>query len=84
MIFELAIATLLISSPPATIAAEGFQTPRQPQLCVTADEIIHLTFGDSGRVYYTRSGNISPLTFGKPVMVADVPNLSLGMPIALT
>jgi hypothetical protein len=78
------IATVLIllaqTEPAPVVIAHGkIQAPRQPQVAVSANGNVHLTFGDGDRIYYARSNEASPLKFGEPVLVAETPNLALGM-----
>jgi len=74
-------AVSLAFAAPPTVVADGadFKSPKQPQLCVSSDGVIHLTFGDGNGVYYARSESVTPLKFSEAVKVADAPNLSLGM-----
>jgi len=64
---------------PVVKAGGEFRHPRQPQLAVSSDGVVHLTFGDGNRIYYAQSKSASELQFGKPVKVAETPNLALGM-----
>lgn len=79
MVVLLGLAVVLTLEPPPAVVGAGLEAPRQPQLTVGQDGVIHMTFGDGSRVYYTRSKSFSPLRFAKPIKVADVPNMSLGM-----
>src|SRR5262245_7883870 len=78
--FEVIVGLIVLSAPPTLIAdGPNFHSPKQPQLCVGSDGVVHLTFGDGHVVYYVRSKRLSPLEFFAPIRVAEVPNLSLGM-----
>jgi hypothetical protein len=64
-----------------TVAAGNarWKAPRQPQIAIAANGVVHMVFGNGSAVYYVRSESAAPLSFGEPVQVADVPNLALGM-----
>lgn len=73
------LAAALNGSPPIVSASGKYQAPRQPQLFVSSEGVVHLTFGDGNRIYYASSKTSSPLKFSDPVKVAETPNLALGM-----
>jgi len=50
----------------------------QPQVTVDNHGIIRVVFGQKDKVFYTASTN-EGLTFSKPVLVADIPKMHLGM-----
>ena len=53
-------------------------TGKQPQLAVDTKGIIRLVFGEKDRIFYVESKD-SGSTFSKPMLVADVPEMHLGM-----
>src|SRR5687767_14916451 len=80
MIVTIAFLTSVFGDALPVVTAGGeYLNPRQPQLAVGADGVVHLTFGNGNRVYYARSRSASPLQFTRPVKVAETPNLALGM-----
>jgi len=76
---SLLLALALAVDPAAVVVGAELASPRQPQLAVGDDGVIHLVFGDGTRLYYTHSKGVAPLRFARPVKVADVPNMPLGM-----
>ncbi len=64
--------------PIALATGEGAKSPKQPQLAVTDDGVVHVTFGIGDTVFYCRSED-----GGKTYSAADAAfrcqNLSLGM-----
>jgi hypothetical protein len=59
----------------------AIETPHgalQPQVAIDASGVVHLTFGADGKVFYTRSTD-GGATFSKPVEVAELQALALGM-----
>ncbi|MBI1347322.1 exo-alpha-sialidase [bacterium] len=64
---------------PVVIATEaGQQRPIQPQLAVSSDGTIHITYGVNDRVFYCQSKD-GGTTFSQPQVACTCPNLSLGM-----
>lgn len=73
----LAIAPPIQAGQPLVIYnGEANEMPRQPQACVTAAGIAHLTFGLDNRVLYCNNDGEE---FNLPKVAVQVPNLSLGM-----
>src|SRR5215211_479322 len=79
MIASILILLAQTEPTPVVIAHGKIQAPRQPQVAVGSNGNAHLTFGDGNRIYYARSSEAPPLKFGEPVLVAEAPNLALGM-----
>ncbi len=83
---SLAALALFISLLPVTRAHEpivvssgkGAQAPKQPQIAMGTEEVVHVVFGIGDGVQYARSSNAGE-TFGKPIQAFRVSNLSLGM-----
>lgn len=71
------LAGVLMQSPVVSANA-NFRAPRQPNIAIDADGVTHLVFGDGRRMFHAKADGWA-MQFDKPRLVADVPNLSLGM-----
>jgi BNR repeat protein len=60
-----------------TISGDHLQ-PRQPQLAVSADKVVHLVFGSENQIYSCLSTD-EGRSFSKPILVGQLKSLSLGM-----
>lgn len=69
-------AGLHADEPFTIVQGEALNLPKQPQAFASADGNVHLTFGVGSRIFYC---NNTQGSFGPPVDIAEVPNLSLGM-----
>jgi len=65
--------------PPVVASGEQIKSPKQPQIAVDAKGRVHVAFGDGNRIFYLHSESVAPLRFAVPVLVAETPNLALGM-----
>ncbi len=79
-VLALVLTAGLVRSAPASDAVTigASLNARQPQLAVDSGGGIHLAFGSDGTVFYTSSGDRGA-SFSKPVAVASVKALALGM-----
>lgn len=75
---------VVVAITSSTIASEPFEVfagndksaPLQPQACVSANGIVHVTFGVGSEVYYC---NVHEGKCSVPHVAFQVPNMSLGM-----
>jgi hypothetical protein len=72
----LAFTEIAGAKPIEAIPAE-YKAAIQPQVALGGDGSVHLTFGQGGSVYYTRSKD--GVSFAQPVLVATLDKLALGM-----
>lgn len=72
----LALAAIAGAKPVQAVPAE-YTTAIQPQVALGDDGSVHLTFGQGGSVYYTRSKD--GVSFAQPVLVGTLEKLALGM-----
>jgi len=50
----------------------------QPQITIDSKDLIRIIYGDKGKIFYATSNNKGE-TFSKPVLVAEVAEMHLGM-----
>lgn len=75
----IALAVQSIAAEPVTIAPANPQNPpRQPQVEVTSNGRVYITYGAEGAIYCAVSTD-GGRHFGEPVRVGVVPDLMLGM-----
>jgi hypothetical protein len=72
----LAFTAIAGAKPVQAVPAE-YTAAIQPQVALGDNGSIHLTFGQGGSVYYTRSKD--GVSFAQPVLVATLEKLALGM-----
>jgi BNR repeat-like domain len=71
------LAVPLLAVQPFVITGDRLH-PRQPQLAVSNDNVVHLVFGSENRIYHCTSAD-EGRTFGEPILVGGLKSLSLGM-----
>ena len=72
------IAFAFAHTAPVAFAAVTFPTAAQPQLAVTVEGRVFLTYGSGKEIFVVRSDD-GGITFAPPVKVATAPALMLGM-----
>jgi len=72
----LALAATAGANPVQAVPSE-YTAAIQPQVALGDNGSIHLTFGQGGSVYYTKSQD--GVSFGQPVLVGTLEKLALGM-----
>ncbi|HEY0743058.1 MAG TPA: hypothetical protein VGD40_16435 [Chryseosolibacter sp.] len=76
---SLALILLLTYSIHAKVCAQtSLATGEQPQMSLDAKGIIRLVYGGKDKIFFTESKN-NGSTFSKPVLVAEIPGMHLGM-----
>ena len=68
-----------ICNEPVKIASgQGSSAPKQPQVCIGSDGIVHLVYGVGDQVHYSNSTD-GGQTFSSVTTAFRIPNMSLGM-----
>lgn len=62
----------------AIASGQGAESPRQPQVAISAAGVVHVVYGVGEQVCYSTSSDRGR-TFSKPVSIGTCPNMSLGM-----
>jgi BNR repeat-like domain len=77
LFFSIILSTLSFAAEPFTVlAGRDAEAPKQPQACVDAKGVVHVTFGGGEQVYYC---SIEPDQSIQPSVAFRIPNMSLGM-----
>lgn len=78
LLFLVAVPFSASASEAKRVTPPGFGEAKQPQIAVSDNGTIHVTFGKGDTVYATSSQDAGA-SFGEPVKVGEVRRLALGM-----